>query len=110
MFPATKAQHNDLKKAFLKTMDNKRGNDFSANQDIQRLAATMSDSEINTAFAAARDEAKENNSKKKAFGGKKYKNVDSNTAFQARNNADQANNWQNFFPGLMNFLHMCGCR
>ncbi len=110
----SKLKHNALKKAFLKTMDNKRGNDFAANQDIARLASTMTDAQINQAYAAAHDHAKAKNSKKNGIGDTKdpYKNIDSASARAAQYGAFRANDWMNAWPavppGLWNFLNQFG--
>lgn len=112
----SKAQSDALKGAFLKTMDNDRSNDFQANQQIAHLASTMTDAEINQAYAAARDEATQENSKKNGLFDRNdpYKNMDSQSAQAAATGAFQANDWMNLFPfvpqQLLSFLsnfHNC---
>lgn len=110
-----KAQFDALKSAFLKTMDNDRGNDFAAHQQISMLASTMTDAEINAAYAQARNHANHKNSKKNGIGDTKdpYKNVNSASAHQAQFTGLQANNWMHMFPlvppSLWGVLHGCGC-
>lgn len=96
----SQARSEALKGAFLKTMDNDQGNDWLANQQIAHLASTMTDAEINQAYAAARDEASQENSKKNGLFDRKdpYKNIDSQSAQAAAAGAMQANDWMNMFP------------
>lgn len=110
-----KLQHDALKQAFLQTMDNDRGNDYEANARIAQLSSTMTDSQINAAYAAARDEATEQNSKKNGFLDRNdpYKNIDSESARQAQFGALQSNDWMNMYPcvppSLWGVLRGCGC-
>ena len=108
-------KHEALKKAFLKTMDNKPGNDVRANMEIANLSLTMTDQQINAAYADAHRHATKKNSKKNGLFDRKdpYKNINSPASKQAHAGALRANDWMNTFPWvpypMWPMLHGCGC-
>ena len=95
-------QQNQLKNAFLKTMDNNTGNDLAAHREINRLASGMTDSEILSAFSSAKSHAREENSKKNGIFDRNdpYQNVDSLSANLGGASALNANDWMNLFPAV----------
>ena len=101
-----------LKNAFLKTMDNNRGNDGRAHRDIARLASGMSTGQIEMAYRSAQSEACRENSKKGNGIFSPYKNVGSCSDISGYQTAHRANDWMAMYPGVPHsvwgFCDFCG--
>ena len=115
MFLNNQMKFNALKSAFLKTMDNNKGNDWRANMEIARLSSTMSDAQINAAYGAAHQHASKKNAKKNGFRDRNdpYKNINSASSQASHMGALRSNDWMNRFPlvpqQLWGMLYGCGC-